>query len=109
MTKIYLSHPYGGLERNREKAARLADWYRATWAQEGRTDIEIVNPLEELRPHATANNEDQMLGLAVDLMRTCDAVVFAPGWKHSRGCRYEHMVAHSEGIRQEHIPEEFVA
>ena len=47
--RVYLSHPYGGKVENRIKAAVLAKWYREQWASEGRTDWELVNPLDELR------------------------------------------------------------
>ena len=97
MKKVYLSHPYGGKEINRDKARRLAAWYRREWKREGK-DYELVNPLDVLAGCSTRNDEDQMLGLAVELMRQCDMVLFAPGWRRSRGCRYEHMVARKEGL-----------
>jgi len=97
MKKIYLSHPYGGKEINRDKARRIAAWYRKEWEREGK-DYELVNPLDVLAGCSTRNDEDQMLGLAVELMRKCDMVLFAPGWRRSRGCRYEHMVARKEGL-----------
>ena len=89
--RIYLSHPYGGFLENREKAAALAAFYRAVWDAEGKTDWEIVNPIEYFAPLAEDGVDDEtILMLAVALMKDCDGVLFAPGWKHSRGCRYEH-------------------
>jgi hypothetical protein len=89
--RIYLSHPFGGQEENREKAAALAAFYRAVWDADGMTDWEIVNPLEYFAPLAADGVDDEtILLMAVALMQDCDGVLFAPGWKHSRGCRYEH-------------------
>jgi len=110
--RIYLSHPYGGLQENREKAAALAAFYRAIWDAEGNTDWEIVNPIEYFAPLAEDGVDDEtILLMAVALMNDCDGVLFAPGWKKSRGCRYEHFRArHADGKRvkyfQAEIPEE---
>jgi hypothetical protein len=90
-TRIYLSHPYGGFRENRERAAALAKMYREIWDAEGKTDWELVNPLEYFAPLAEDGVDDEtILMLAVALMQDCDGVLFAPGWKRSRGCRYEH-------------------
>ena len=110
--RIYLSHPYGGFLENREKAAALAAFYRAVWDAEGKTDWEIINPLEYFAPVAEEGVDDEtILMMAVALMQDCDGVLFAPGWKRSRGCRYEHWKArHADGKRvkyyQAEIPEE---
>ena len=100
--KIYLSHPFGGKEENREKAAEIAKFYRGIWAAEGKTDWILINPLEYLEPFDLP--EWQMLHLAVNLLKTCDAVLFAPGWRKSRGCRLEHFAAKGKEIAE--IPEE---
>ena len=82
------------------------------WDAEGKTDWEIVNPIEYFAPLAEEGVDDEtILILAVALMKDCDGVLFAPGWKRSRGCRYEHFRArHADGKRvkyfQAEIPEE---
>ena len=110
--RIYLSHPYGGNEENREKAAALAKFYRDAWDAEGKTDWELVNPLEYFKPF-TGVDEETILLMAVRLMQDCDGVLFAPGWKKSRGCRYEHWNARRTmgNIKsfQAEIPEEVEA
>ena len=105
MKRIYLSHPYGGNEENREKAACLAKFYRELWAAEGKTDWVLVNPLEELENMKGVDDETALFA-AVALMNSCDAVLFADGWQKSRGCRYEHYIAHAKGSQMEHIPAE---
>ena len=49
MKKVYLSHPYGGKEENREAAAALAKMFREIWAAEGK-DYELIDPLAYLAP-----------------------------------------------------------
>jgi hypothetical protein len=109
--RIYLSHPFGGQEENREKAAALAAFYRAVWDAEGMTDWEIVNPLEYFAPLAADGVDDEtILLMAVALMQDCDGVLFAPGWKKSRGCRYEHFKArHADGKRVKYFQAEIPA
>lgn len=109
--RIYLSHPYGGKEENRQKAAQIAQLYRQIWAAEGKTDWEIIDPLAYFEPF-TGLPEDTILDMAVTLMDTCDGVLFAPRWRKSRGCRYEHWRARRSKGRihyfQAEIPEEVV-
>ena len=111
---IYLSHPFQGKEENREKAAALAAFYRAVWDAEGKTDWVLVDPLSYFEPLARDGVDDEtILMLAVALMQDCDGVLFAPGWKKSRGCRYEHFrLRHAKGLVKyfkEEIPEEVEA
>lgn len=109
--RIYLSHPFGGKEENREKAASLAAFYRAVWDAEGMTDWELINPLEYFAPLAEDGVDDEtILMMAVALMQDCDGVLFAPGWKKSRGCRYEHYRArHADGKRVKYFQAEIPA
>lgn len=111
--RIYLSHPYGGKAENRERAAKIAEMYSDIWDAEGKTDWEIVNPLSYFEP-LEGLDEEAILMMAVVLMRNCDGVLYAPGWRRSRGCRYEHFIAHHDHNCKAHyfsaeIPEELVA
>ena len=87
--RIYLSHPYAGRPENIEKAASLAKLYEELWRREGECDLVIINPLEYFKNFQDFDDYT-ILRMAVNLMKSCDAVLFAPGWKRSRGCRYEH-------------------
>lgn len=110
--RIYLSHPFGGKEENRERAAAIAQFYREMWDSEGKENWEIINPLAYFEPF-TGIPEDTILSMAATLMDTCDGVLFAPGWRRSRGCRYEHWRARRSKGRvhyyQAEIPEEVLA
>lgn len=100
--RVYLSHPYQGREENREKAAALAAFYRAVWDAEGKNDWILINPLEYFKDFQDIDDYT-ILRMATNLMKSCDAVLFAPGWKRSRGCRYEHWQA--RGMDAYEIPE----
>lgn len=107
--RFYLSHPYGGKAENKIKAAQIAQLYREIWDAEGHEDWELLNPLEYLKDFQDLD-EDTILRMAVNIMGTCDGVIFAPGWKRSRGCRYEHWrVQHMDTLsvyfHQYYIPE----
>lgn len=107
MTKIYLSHPYGGSEKNRAAAKDVAALYRWAWASEkGKEDYQLINPLELYEPLTGKAPEDKILQSAVMIMRNCDAVLFCPGWKKSRGCRLEHYIAGKEGIQRVYLSED---
>lgn len=106
MKKIYLSHPFNGREENREKAAAIAKFYREVWAAEGKTDWILIDPLAYLAPLSDGIPEYTMIRLAVNLLKSCDAVLFADGWKHSRGCRLEHFAARDRGKQIAEIPAE---
>ena len=105
--RVYLSHPFGGKIENRIKAAWLAKWYREQWEKEGRSDWELVNPLEELRGLAGKMSETEILHEAVNLMFTCNMVIFAPDWVHSHGCLYEHDAALQGRLPIFHMPDNF--
>lgn len=113
--RIYLSHPYCGFKStNAVRAAALAAFYRAVWDAEGKTDWELINPIEYFAPLAEDGVDDKTIHMmAVVLMLDCDGVLFAPGWKKSRGCRYEHYrLRHTKGLVKyynEEIPEEVEA
>ena len=106
--KIYLSHPYGGKQENMVKAARLARVYKAQWEKEGRDNV-LVNPLEIFAGLSGVVDEDAILYAAIDLMRGCDAVMFAPGWENSVGCQTERDVCREEGIEAYFVPAGMVA
>ncbi len=103
--KVYLSHPFGGKEENRTDAARIANGLKSVWKYDG-VEAEVVNPLEVLKEHTGKLSEDRILKLAVGLMQGCDGVIFAPGWRRSRGCRYEHMAARRHGLPRILLDEE---
>ena len=104
--KVYLVHPFEGKAVNRLRAAWLTKFYQEQWAAEGKTDWEIINPIEELKD-LTCGETERLL-IARDLLYKCDAVLFAPGWVHSHECIYLHDAASAsaEYMMIFHLPSE---
>lgn len=98
----YLSHPYGGSEKNKEDAAQItAGFYALMNAGEG-----VFNPLDDLS--AAYLPEREILYKCKGALESCGIVVFCPGWERSRGCRYEHMIAKRHNIPRIYLTEEDV-
>ncbi len=93
MKRYYISHPFtGNEERNKADADRI----RAA-LKEAHPDICFMNPL------GMFGNKDTdyctALADALELLSSCEAVIFCPGWEDSTGCRAEKAFAMQQGIR----------
>lgn len=93
MKRYYISHPYTG---NEEKNKADADRIRAA-LKEANPSICFMNPLWMF------GNKDTYycttLADALELLSSCEAVIFCPGWEDSTGCRAEKAFALQQGIR----------
>ena len=108
MKRIYLSHPFGGNEENRDASKAVAAMYRDLWKQEGRDNV-IVNPLELLEGCDEVLPDGTVLNAAVELMKGCDVVIFCDGWENSEGCKREHYEADLLDMECVHIDAEIEA
>lgn len=93
MKRYYISHPFTG---NEEKNKADADRIRAA-LKENHPDICFMNPL------GMFGNKDTdyctALADALELLSSCEAVIFCPGWEESTGCRAEKAFAMQQGIK----------
>lgn len=93
MKRYYISHPFTG---NEEKNKADADRIRAA-LKEANPDICFMNPL------GMFGNKDTdyctALADALELLSSCEVVIFCPGWEDSTGCRAEKAFALQQGIR----------
>lgn len=90
--KLYIAGPMTGLpDFNRPAFCKAAEELRAQ-------GYEVANPAE--LEGDDRDPWDLWVRKALALMLTCDAVVFLPGWRLSRGARLEHLVADELGMRQ---------
>lgn len=89
---IYLAHPYGGNMEQIRDAERIARGMSMV------SDYPIFNPLEEFAHYGIAYSEQEILDFCKGALESCDLVIFAKGWRKSRGCRYEHFIAKMRGI-----------
>lgn len=90
--RLYLSGPMTGLPEFNRPA------FRAAAKQLRDHGYKVASPAE-------LEGDDQdpwemWVRKALALMLTCDAVVFLPGWRLSRGARLEHLVADELGMQQ---------
>lgn len=95
MITVYLSHPFTGNEKtNRLRARTMA-------AQIARScpDVYVYNPLDALQYAECAGLDYfRILQLCKELIRNCDALFLAGGWKHSNGCMMEKQYAEKIGL-----------
>ena len=95
--RIYLAGPISGrVPEAYAEFARVA----ATLRSRG---LEVVSPCE-IHPEAERLPPDELeaweyyMKIDIPYMLRCDAVYFLPGWRGSRGCRLEHIIAADLGI-----------
>lgn len=92
---LFVSQPMSGLAHE----DILAERDRA--AEQARETLEALNPgtVFDVRVLPSYNSEPgnwndiELLGDAVTMMGMAECICFANGWKSSRGCKVEHLVA----------------
>lgn len=95
---VYLSHPFGRNEENREDSIKIEKGLNAVKASE----FLIVNPLNDVAFDRAARqcdyDEESILNYCEGYLSGCKLIVFCPNWESSRGCRREYEVAKKYGI-----------
>ena len=112
--RIYISLPISGLhlEERKKKAAQMKDQVMqavktnklAYISKNGKVvsltenNTVVVTPFE-IVADATDMTYEQVMAKDLEVLMTCDIVVFARHWQYSKGCRIEFAVARELGIR----------
>lgn len=112
--RIYISLPISGcnLEERKKKAAQMKDQVMqavktnklAYISKNGKavslteSNTVVITPFE-IVPDATDMTYEQVMAKDLEVLMTCDIVVFARHWQYSKGCRIEFAVARELGIR----------
>lgn len=99
MKVVYLAHPYGGKRENVYKSVDLA-----TELSMAHPDIHFFNAAHYFYQYEGVLTEEEIMKRCLDMVRRCDELWLAPGWKHSKGCNAEHMEATSLGKMIGYIP-----
>jgi len=86
MTLWYFAHPYTGDE---EQNFILANSRTQILMDMG---YNILSPITYTHPLHTHKERDYdfWMELCLVLMKHCDGIIFAPGWKWSNGCNLEY-------------------
>ena len=92
-TYYYLAHPltsFGDIEKNRENEQICYETIREKYP-----DVVILRPLTLIPENFT---DDEAMSVCVELLSSCDAVIFCSEWKHSAGCVAEYEFARANGL-----------
>lgn len=93
-TMIYVAQPFGGDERQQERAqqtiTRLIEQY---------PDMVFVSPVLQYGHMYESCPYVDGMELCLDLLAKCGALLLMPGWEESRGCMAEWAAASVWGIR----------
>ena len=112
--RIYISLPISGheLEERKKKAAQMKDQViqavktnKLAYISKNSKVVSltenntvVVTPFE-IVPDASYMTYEQVMAKDLEVLMTCDIVVFARHWQYSKGCRIEFAVARELGIR----------
>lgn len=91
--KVMISQPMAGksVEQVKEERQRVVE--RLT-----KMGHEVVDSVIAKEPPQTSHVALWYLGGALQIMSTCDAVLFMKGWDTARGCRIEHQAVLDYGL-----------
>ncbi len=96
---VYLAHPYGKSEWNRNDSIKIECGIKEMMNDD---DVEILNPLNDEKIAKVANDykddEEMVVAYCGGVVSACHMVVFCPGWKKSKGCQHEHKIAKRYGV-----------
>ena len=88
---VYVAHPFGGDEKNREALRKeIADMVRQ---MPDADNYIFLNPLDFFISVADVQDDDAVLKQCLDLLMRCDGVIFCGNWRKSRGARLEHLIS----------------
>ena len=93
MDVVYVSHPYGGEQKNEAKADVIV---RAL--QTANPDACFVSPVHAIRAPYSRTDYVQGLEYCLALLDRCNAIIMCGNWQESRGCVAEYVVAKGKGI-----------
>ena len=100
MKKLFISQPMANKSEHEIRVERDSALVYAEYNLGGdfeEIDSYFSDPIDELL--SGDQNSVIMLGKAIELLATADAVFFCEGWYKARGCQIEHLIC-----EKYHIP-----
>lgn len=96
MTKFFISQPMQGQTDEEIQQARQRD---IEFIKTVYPDAEIIDSFMSGSAPKNARSGVYKLGQSIQLLSGADVLFLSKGWEHARGCRIEHSVAVSYGIK----------
>lgn len=92
--KVYVAHPYGGLEENRLKIDHIMKWL----VLEDEINV-YLSPIHNFGfMYLTGDEYQKGLNICLRMLEQCDVLVLCGEWRTSRGCKQEFDKAKEMGI-----------
>ena len=93
---IYVSHPYSGLEENKQKVEKIIEELCDTFP-----DDTFVSPIHCFGFTYHTVEYDLGMRYCLDLLDVCDSMMVFGDWQNSKGCSWEVRHAQEKGIPYE--------
>lgn len=96
MSMIYISHPYGGQDENRQKVENIIRTLALSHPENT-----YVSPIHCFGFLYDLVDYEQGLEMCLNLLEKCDKMLVFGDWKNSRGCKAEVLFAEMHMIPYE--------
>lgn len=93
MKKVYVAHPYGGKEENKQAVENIIRQF-----VKQHPDIFFVSPIHSIGFLYHDVDYEHGMKYCFELLRMCDELWLCPGWQKSLGCNMEKKFAEEHGI-----------
>lgn len=99
MKKLFISQPMGGLTE--EEILKAREEIRARAEHAIGEPVELIDSFIKDYPKEIINKSIPLwcLGKSIQLLSQADIAYFGGNWRNARGCRIEHEVARTYGIK----------
>lgn len=98
--KVYVSHNFGGEDANRHHVELLLNYVVAAHARGIKLlDVTPVSPIHALGFMYNQVPYEEGMRMCLDLLKTCDMMIFQPGYDTSKGVKIEKAFCLENGIR----------
>jgi hypothetical protein len=100
MKKIYVAHPYGGQEENKQSVEKIIKKLI-----KNNPDVLYFSPIHCFEYTYFYVSYEQGMEYCLGILKTCDELILCPGWEKSRGCNIEKKYAEDNSIPINYLEE----